>query len=98
MSENDEARRIDEKVVVIRAYLGKKFLNFQITEDEADPSTCWRFTVTQLRPAYESFKLQVGWPRLADRKNTPKSIERSLIAEDVAAEMRKVKGEYFIWG
>ena len=98
MSENDEFRRIEEKLVGIRAYLVKNFPNYQITEDEGTPSTCWRFTLTQLRPAYESFKLQVGWPRLADRKNTPKSIERSLIAEDVAAEMRKVKGEYFIWG
>ncbi len=98
MSENDEARRIDEKLVVIRAYLVKSFPNYQITEDEETPSTCWRFTLTQLRPAYESFKLKVWWPRLADRKNTPQSIERSLIAEDVAAEMRKVKGEYFPWG
>jgi len=98
MSENDEARRIEENLVVIRAYLGENFPNYHMAEDEGTPHMYWRLTLTQLKPAYESFKLQVGWPRLADRKNTPKSIERSLIAEDVAAEMRKVKGEYFIWG
>ena len=98
MSDNDEAGRVEDNLVVIRDYLEENFTNYQMTEDEGTPHMYWRFTLTQLKPAYESFKLQVGWPRLADRTNTPPSITRLLDVEKVAAEMRKVRGEYFIWG
>jgi hypothetical protein len=47
----------------------------------------------------KQYTLQVSWPRLSDKGNSPEYIKRQLDIDNVAERMRTTEnGEHFAWG
>jgi hypothetical protein len=96
MSYEEEDPHMAGNLAAIRTYLKTHFEEFNITEESDGP--CYhRFTVAKFRPPTR-YKLQVSWPKISDSNNTPTTIKRLLVKDDVAAGMRAEKGDYFSWG
>jgi hypothetical protein len=91
-----EDNHIERNLNVIRTYLSRSFVGFDITEDKCDPDVGHAFSLMN-RQTSEQVRLKVGWPRLSEECNTPERTMRSLEHGFVAGRMRNAKGDYFYW-
>ena len=71
-------------LIIIRSYLKECFSEFDITEDQSYRPFYHKFTVVKLQPP-TSYKPQVSWPKIFDKRNAPAKIKRLLVIDDVAA-------------
>ena len=94
---DEEFRRIEENLRVIRDYLARSFVGFHVSEDKPMPKSCHNFTLSHSETG-KSFRLKVAWGRLTEESNTPDRTTRSLEHGGVANKMRSANGEYFYWG
>lgn len=95
IQEDDEQKRIEANVAVIRAYLEEKFPTCELHEKRA-LSAYVDFIVTC--PALgKSYKLRVGGGRLSDKSSTPERIRIELRSDDVAARMIEAGSDGFYW-
>ena len=93
---DDESRRIEDNLKVIRDYLLRSFHGFAVTEDKSIRRSCHTFTLSN-RNTGEDFRLKVAWDRLAEISNTPDRTTRALEHGGVAGRMRNANGDYFYW-
>ena len=97
MSNDDEAKRIQENLTVIRKYLLDKFQGFHIVRDQSEGPFGHLFTVAD-RSVYTLYTLKVSGPRLSDKAYTSERIKRQLDLDIVADRMRDPRnGGYFSW-
>ena len=94
---DDETRRIEENLNVIRGYLARSFVGFHITEDKSSQCLWHTFTMSN-RDTGEQVRLKVAWARLSEESNTPDRTVRSLEHGGVAGKIRNANGDYFYWG
>jgi hypothetical protein len=94
---DDEGRRIEDNLKVIRGYLARSFAGFKITEDRSNQRLWHTFTMLN-RDTGEQVRLKIAWGRLSEESNTPDRTERSLEHGGVAGKMRNANGDYFYWG
>jgi len=90
-----EQQFIKKNLAVIRAYLRSKFPGCVITE-ESHPSMYHAFTVRHEK-LHQSYKLKVGWSRLADRSHTQEKTRTELGHVDVASRMMQAGSNWFYW-
>lgn len=92
----EEASRIEQNLKIIRGYLLKSFIGFDVVEDTSTPGTSHAFSLSH-RKTGEQVRLRVAWARLSEESNTPERTARSLEHGGVAGKMRSAKGNYFDW-
>ena len=91
MKNEDEEKRIQDNIQIIREYLLDQFKEFELTDGSDGHFGHW-FTVSNLS-TYRQHRVKVSGPRLADASNTPKRSRRQLALDDVAGRMRDPKNE-----
>ena len=92
----EESARIEQNLNIIRVYLAKSFVGFDIIEDKSDQMVCHLFTLSHYETS-DLFRLKVSWLRLSEKCNTPERTMRSLEHGFVAGKMRQANGDYFCW-
>jgi len=97
MIDDDEAKRIQENLTVIRNYLLDKFQGFHLVRDQSEGPCGHLFTVAD-RSIYTLYTLKVSGARLSDKAHTSEDIKRLLDLDIVADRMRDPRnGGYFSW-